>query len=309
MEFVENVFPFLNWCLHERQRAALVTLVNIEGSSPRPIGSQIGVAENGEAVGMITGGCAEKAIIEEARQSINAGEDKLVRYGEGSLYLDVVLPCGSGIDLHITTTNSDAIINAAAAFHADRSPFRLSIDQEGLRMAISPSTEPAPSDQLFSQQYVPDYRIFVFGEGVNLVTFAGLAKAAGYQAVAFTPDEDALEVLEAKGIEGRHIYREYAFQDIPIDPYTAVVTLFHEHEWEQRIFQAALNSNADYIGALGSKRTHHARLEMLNTLPETRQSPSVIHGPVGLDIGAQNPSEISVSILAELTAHRRREVR
>jgi xanthine dehydrogenase accessory factor len=291
MQFVENVFPFLSQSLQESQRVALVTLVHVDGSSPRPIGSQVGVSESGDAVGMITGGCAEKAIIEEARQSIRAGEDKLVRYGEGSPYLDVVLPCGSAIDLHIAISNADAIVNAVRAFQSDRTPFRLSIEHGELRMQISASTAPSLANQFFARLYIPDYRLFVFGEGVNLVTFANLANTAGYKIVAFTPDEEALEDLEANGIEGRHIFREYGFQNISIDPYTAVITLFHEHDWEQRILHAALNSEADYIGALGSKRTHHARLEMLRALPKTRQSPSVIHGPIGLDIGAQGPDD------------------
>ena len=88
-----------------------------------------------------------------------------------------------------------------------------------------------------------------------------------------------------------------------------IVTLFHEHEWESAILHAALNSDADYIGALGSQATHNRRLQMLATLPATKRSADCIHGPVGLDIGATNPAEIAISVLSEITAHRRGKIR
>ncbi len=305
MQFVENVMPFLSQRLREGQRIALVTLYNVEGSSPRPVGSQIGVSETGDAVGMITGGCAEQAIIEEARQCIAAQTGKTVRYGAGSPYLDVVLPCGSGIDLHFGAAGADRVVRAAAALQDERTPYWLSIDRGTLDMAVTATATTDDNDSLFVRRYDPDYRIIVFGEGANLVTFASLAKTAGYDVIAYTPDEAASGHLQAMGVDSRHVFKDYGFETIPYDPYTAVVTLFHEHDWEQNIFHAALNSEADYIGALGSRNTHQARLEALAALAPTKQPPSVIHGPVGLNIGAQNPAEISISILAEITARRR----
>ena len=84
----------MNQISQSGHKIALATLINAEGSSPRPVGSQIGVADDGRSVGMITGGCAEKAIIAEAVRCIENVENKIVRYGKGSPYLDVVLPCG-----------------------------------------------------------------------------------------------------------------------------------------------------------------------------------------------------------------------
>ena len=113
--FVDNVIPALHKLLAEGRRTALVTLLHIDGSSPRPRGSQLGVAEDGRSVGMITGGCAEKALVAEALRCLEQGENKIVRYGDGSPYLDVVLPCGSGIDLYIETRDSARITREAHA--------------------------------------------------------------------------------------------------------------------------------------------------------------------------------------------------
>ena len=78
---------------------ALVSLVGVEGSSPRRIGSQMAVNADGDALGTISSGCAQAAIIAEAVAAIRTGLPRTVRYGAGSKYIDVVLPCGSGIDV------------------------------------------------------------------------------------------------------------------------------------------------------------------------------------------------------------------
>ena len=303
MLFVENIIPHLAAFLNEGERVALVTLVHVEGSAPRPPGSQIGVAADGRHVGMITGGCAEKAIAAEAVRSIRENENRLVRYGAGSAYVDVVLPCGSGVDLYFEVREAETIVRGVHDALSDRRASTLAIDVSALQSFLL--KDKAGDNSLFLKQYDPDYQIFAFGEGTNLVTFCQLAAVAGFRVVAFSPDEDALAHLKGNGVGVRHIFRETDFSAIGFDRLTAVVTLFHEHEWEAPILHAALNSDADYIGALGSRATHALRLENLAALPATRQRVDVIHGPVGLHIGATGPSEIALSILSEITKFRR----
>jgi len=305
LTFVENVIPALNRSLEEGQRAALVTLVRIDGSSPRPLGSQIGVTADGRSVGMITGGCAEKAIVAEALRCIENAENEIVRYGDGSPYVDVVLPCGSGIELYIEVQSSIEIVREIYTIHKDRELAFMAIDLTELTTSISRTSETAHSNVKFIKTYSPDYRIYVFGEGTNLASFCTLANAAGMNVEAFSPDEEALNFLKKNNIKGRHIHRKTDLKALSIDNYTAIVTLFHEHEWESSILHAALNSQADYIGALGSRNTHQARLDSLAAMSPTKQSSDVIHGPVGLDIGAQSPNEIAVSIIAEIIKNHR----
>lgn len=285
-------------------RIAVATLIGVDGSSPRPIGSQIGVCEDGSYVGMITGGCAEKAIVAEALECITRKEDKSVRYGEGSPYMDVILPCGSGIDIFISASNTKDIVNFAVSRQAGRNPFWLSLENANVAMAFS-ADAPNTGDRLFLRRYDPDYRILVFGEGANLIAFVNIASAAGYEVIAHSQDEQTIAYLSSISADCRPIHKSFDFTQLPFDPYTAVVTLFHEHDWEHNILHAALNSDAHYIGALGSKRTHQARLEALRSSAVAKQPLSAIHGPIGINIGSQNPAEIAVSILAEITALRR----
>ena len=294
--------------LEQGHRVALVTLLHIDGSSPRPQGSQLGVADSGRNVGMITGGCAEKAVIAEALRCLEDGENKIVRYGVGSPYLDVVLPCGSGIDLFIETRNSAPLIRAAHVNQQQRKPVWMAVDRAALSSRLLDTPGSALETEIVNR-YEPDYRLMVFGEGANLVSFCELAKAGGFTISAYSPDQESIDILLQKEIDGHRIHRQSGIASLAIDAYTAIITLFHEHEWESDILHAALNSDADYIGALGSQATHSNRLQTLAALGATKRSSDCIHGPIGLDIGATNPSEIAVSVLAEITAHRRGKIR
>jgi xanthine dehydrogenase accessory factor len=89
------------------------------------------------------------------------------------------------------------------------------------------------------------------------------------------------------------------------DMRTAVVTLTHDPKLDDPALDVALRSPAFYIGALGSRKTHAARLGRLAALGHGEAALARIHGPVGLDIGALSPAEIALSIMGQVTAVRR----
>jgi xanthine dehydrogenase accessory factor len=78
------------------------------------------------------------------------------------------------------------------------------------------------------------------------------------------------------------------------------VTLTHDPKLDDPALAAALRSEAFYIGALGSRKTHAARLSRLAGLGFEAGDLARIHGPVGLDIGAVSPAEIAISALAQI---------
>jgi xanthine dehydrogenase accessory factor len=96
-----------------------------------------------------------------------------------------------------------------------------------------------------------------------------------------------------------------AMEALKPDLRSAVVTLTHDPKLDDPALTAALRSPAFYIGALGSKKTHAARLGRLQRAGFSEADLARIHGPAGLDIGANSPAEIAVSVLAQLTAARR----
>jgi xanthine dehydrogenase accessory factor len=98
-----------------------------------------------------------------------------------------------------------------------------------------------------------------------------------------------------------------ALADLPLDARTAVVTLTHDPKLDDPALVAALKSEAFYVGALGSRKTHAARIGRLKATGFDDAAIARIHGPVGLDIGAVSPAEIAVSVMAQIIERLRAE--
>ena len=115
------------------------------------------------------------------------------------------------------------------------------------------------------------------------------------------------ERLEEESRELRRRVSRYRHgrPQISLSRRTAIVTLTHDPKLDDPALQAALRSPAFYIGALGSKRTHAARLQRLAAAGFTEADFARIHGPVGLSIGALSPAELAISVLGQITAVRR----
>ena len=97
--------------------------------------------------------------------------------------------------------------------------------------------------------------------------------------------------------------------DVGIDQYTAIVALTHDPKIDDPALTAALRSECFYIGALGSRKTHERRVQRLTDSGLSESDLARIHAPIGLDIGAVSPSEIAVSILAEIVSVLRKDRR
>ncbi len=110
------------------ERCALVTLVGVDGNAPRAEGAQMAVSETGQWSGYISGGVSKRAIALEAVAVIKAGKPKLLRYGKGSPYLDIRLPCGSGLDVFIQPMRDAALIEDMSERLGRRQLFALRID-------------------------------------------------------------------------------------------------------------------------------------------------------------------------------------
>ena len=164
--------------------AVLATLVRKTGSSPRPLGSQIAISKDGDAVGYITGGCAEAALVAEAVAALAAGENRIVRLGEGSRYADVKLPCGAGIDVAFSTDVDPAFIERALQALRARQATTLSFDlRTGGFVAHSQQT-----DDLFVRPYSPTLLIDIVGKGPVVPALAKIAIAARFDVRVASPE-------------------------------------------------------------------------------------------------------------------------
>lgn len=261
---------------------AMLSLVNIEGSAPYPLGSQMLVTQDGKWVGQITGGCAESALADQALEAIKQGQNQTQRYGAGSPFFDIQLPCGSGIDVVLDVTTTLEQYQSCLQRLNNRQIAELSL-QGG-----------------YIKRYQPTERLVVCGQGPILSALAVLARNSGFEVCVLVQDQAQLKELEMQGVSASYLYQDSITISHELDSFSAMVSLFHEHEREIELLQQALSSSAFYVGALGSKRTHANRIESLNEAGLSDEQIQRIHGPVGLDIGAETPAQIAISILAQV---------
>jgi xanthine dehydrogenase accessory factor len=157
---------------------------------------------------------------------------------------------------------------------------------------------------LFVQARVPRPRLVIVGAVHITQALAPMAALAGYEVIVVDPRRAFATAERFPGLTLRHDWPDEALDAIRLDGSSAVVTLTHDPKLDDPALDRALRSNAFYIGSLGSKKTHAARLQRLSEAGFDGAALARIHGPAGLAIGAKSPAEIAVSVLAQLTAAR-----
>jgi xanthine dehydrogenase accessory factor len=132
-------------------------------------------------------------------------------------------------------------------------------------------------------------------------SLARMAALADYRVTVIDPRGAFATPERFPDVALSHEWPDEALAKPPLGPRSAVVVLTHDPKIDDPALLAALQSDCFYIGALGSKKTHAARLARLNSLGLEDEQLARIHGPVGLAIGARSPAEIAVSVVAEMT--------
>lgn len=280
---------------------ALVTLVGIEGGSSRAVGAQMAVAADGRRVGSFSGGCIEDAVAAEAIETLAEGWGRVVRYGIGSPYIDLRLPCGGGIDLLFTPRPSAAIVAQALETLDARGAASLKIGCDVI--AGSPHTGTERWDgQHITISYQPMLRIIALGQGEDLTAIARLASAFGASVLALTPDDTTGKVLAASGIAYTPLPTRNTLPTIATDPWCAILFLFHGRDWEEFLLPQALALPAFYYGAIGSRRTHAARVAALEAAGVPAARIANLRGHIGLIPATRDPATLALSILGEIVA-------
>lgn len=278
-------------------RLALATVVSTWGSAPRPRGSHMLVHEDGRFEGSVSGGCVEGDILDTAAQVIAGAPFAVKDYGvaDASAW-EVGLPCGGEIRVMVQPVSAEGfdpeLFDRIVAARADGQALTVATD-----LATGHSDlRPVEIGEIFANRYDPPRRLIVVGAVQIAQSLVGLARTLGIETVVIDP-------------RGRFLTEE-RFPDTLLDdrwpdeavaaykpgPSTAVVTLSHDTKIDDPALLAALATNAGYVGALGSRKSHAARLERLAAAGVSDADLARIDGPVGLAIGAIGPAEIALSI-------------
>ena len=286
-----SILRLLDTGAAEGVEGVLVTLTGIEGASSRGIGTQMAVLADGRHAGSFSGGCIEAAVIAEAQEALAAGKTRTVRYGVGSPYLDIRLPCGGGIDLVFTPRPDSAVLAEVLARLERRQSASLRITEGGIALAADTETTG------FVCTYAPPLRLVALGHGEDLTALVRLARAFGLAVEAYAPETDRHAAAEP-GVTA--MASRTALPALTGDAWTAFVFLFHDHDWEEHLLPQALAQDGFYHGAVGSARTHRARLDWLLVagIPQARLD--TLRGGIGLIPATRDPATLALSILGEL---------
>ena len=159
-----------------------------------------------------------------------------------------------------------------------------------------------PKNEFFLHVFNPPLRLAIIGAVHIAQPLTQMAKIAGYDVIVVDPRES---FATADRFPSTTIITEWpddAMEQIDIDRRTAIVTLTHDPKLDDPALSVAIKSNAFYVGALGSKKTHALRVDRMKTEGNDERQINRIHAPVGLNLHAVSPAEIAISIMAEITA-------
>ncbi len=309
----------------EGRGVAIATVVETFGSAPRPPGSLLAVEEAGLFCGSVSAGCVEGDVIAAALDCICDGAPRFLEFGVADeTAWRAGLSCGGRIAVHVERLDDArrALLAAIDAELAARRPCALimpldggagqlltaaeiaSFAQEGalgqrLRDGASGPVD-SQGGRLFVHFFRPGPRLLLVGAVHVAQALAPMAGIAGFGVTIIDPRVAyaAPERFPCARLDPR--WPDDALPAIGLDAFTAVATLTHDTRIDDPALRLALASDCFYIGALGSRATHHRRLERLAASGVVPAALERLRAPIGLDIAAVSPAEIAVSILSEL---------
>jgi xanthine dehydrogenase accessory factor len=315
------------------EKVVVATVVATRRSAPRPVGTSLAVSESGKMCGSVSGGCVESDVYENAREVMETGRPKLLSYGIADEEAwSVGLPCGGEIDVFLTEESAlhfprERLERERAVLftvvEGERAGSTTLVFESGeklgggvpeeavaqfdelIRAGRNRLLELADGAKVFAEWYGPPPRLFVYGAVDTAEALARAAKLLGWSVIvadarAKFATRERIPSADELIVE----WPEEALARVEPDHQTAVVVLTHDDKFDEPALKGALETEAFYVGALGSRRNQERRRERLLEAGVSEEALERISGPCGLDIGADTQEETALSILAEILAVR-----
>ncbi len=289
------------------KKCELVTVIRTWGSSPRPEGATLGICEDGRVVGSVSGGCIEDDLIDRAHKSgITRTMPEIVTYG---ITADEAhrfgLPCGGTIQLAIEPLTEKSLIPELIQRLAQGELVARRVDLQSGDVALGPAKAGMSlqvSETALTTIHGPRWRLLIIGAGQLSRFLAQIAVGMDYAVTVCDPREEYRDGWQVEGVQVVHAMPDDLVMEMKLDSRSAVVALTHDPKLDDLALMEALKSEAFYVGAIGSRSNDQKRRERLLEFDLTPEQLDKLHGPIGIFIGSKTPSEIAISILAEMTA-------
>jgi len=345
MKEITRIVDVFNQINFSERKAALATVVWVEGSSYRRPGARMLITDDGRWEGAISGGCLEGDALRKARQVMIDRQPMVVTYDtmdDGANSFGVGLGCNGIIDVLIEPIDPADPNHPVAVLHEfvqkrdvralatvlssetpdlapgarfvltaqeNTAPDWLVDDMQEVLAVGKPLTRAAETGsgavQVFIERIDPGIELVIFGAGYDVVPVARLARDLGW---AVTVTDDCVAHLAPKRfpVATCVLYADRAavLDQLTITDRTAAVLMSHNFNYDKAVLQALLATDVPYIGMLGPRK----RFEKMQAEFEKDglffddDGLERVHAPIGLDIGAETPDEIALSIIAEVRA-------
>jgi xanthine dehydrogenase accessory factor len=302
LESAQDILTYVRGCHDKAIPCAICVVTGVSGGSARSVGALVAVRADGEMAGYVSHGCVDADLSIQAQQAIQTGKPCEVIYGVGSPFMDLRLPCGGTVEILIDPAPDPELCKAALGRLRHRQAMSLIFDPEdGLSDTSSHSTMTGWKGQTFVSTYTPALRLIVAGIGAPLAAVVKMASTMDLPLCVYSPDNDAEAYFDPSDRTSfEHLNSPQDQLDLQLDKWSAVLLLFHDHDWEPSFLRAALSSDAFYIGALGSTRTHERRIEVLGNREFEQSQLMRIKGPIGIIPAARDAKTLALSVLVEI---------
>jgi xanthine dehydrogenase accessory factor len=270
------------------------------------------LCDDGTVVGSVSGGCIEDDLIQKytgrygvlGRQrpeylTYGVNADEAHRFG---------LPCGGTLELLMEFNPDPADLIHLVSNLSDGKLMRRTVLLRDGSWTLSPAQ--APSELVIDHErlvntFGPGFRMIIIGSGQMTQYLTTMALFSGFSVTICDPRDEFRRNFEVEGVEICHDMPDDVVIRLKPDSRTCVVALTHDPKLDDLALLEALETEAFYVGAIGSRRNHEARRKrMIEHLGQTKQSISKLRGPIGIYIGSKTPPEIAVSIMADVLAAR-----
>ena len=290
----------------------LVTVARTWGSSPRPPGSLMAINGRGETVGSVSGGCIEDDLIRRIREggvqaACATDTPAVLRYGISADEAHRFgLPCGGTVELVLEPISIHSQIGELLLACQQRRSTERVLDLHTGHVVLNEGRRdgaPQVTDTHLTTYLGPQARLILIGAGDLSRFMCQMALSLGFEVIVCDPREEQRASWRLDGVVVHHEMPDDLILRLRPDARTAVVALTHDPKLDDLALIDALQSDAFYVGAIGSRRHSALRRERLHThfdLPESALQN--LHGPAGLYIGSKTPAEIALSIMAQVVA-------
>jgi len=306
MKEIEQILSLWSQLEEKGEAAVLATVMKTSGSSYRLPGARLLLGPRGERAGSVSGGCLEDDLLKKAWWLTESGP-VVRRYDttrDGEIAVEYGLGCNGIVHvlLERVAPGQVGILDLLRNVRQTRVPAVVwhRIDTPGQRTVIRAETDIVEHGDMFVETLVPALRLLIFGAGEDAVPLVNLAKFFGWQVHVFDGRSHYARRDKFPNADSVNVRNPGGGPELPIDSWTAAVLMSHSYSQDRAMLEELAHRELRYLGVLGPRKRAEQMLAEAG-INEKSESPA-LHSPMGLDIGADGPDQVALSVIAEIQA-------